>query len=269
MPKSNLVFDVGLHRAEDTRLYLAKRFDVVAVEAMPDLARRAGDELRDYVESGQLVIENVAIAEAAGQVPFYANPASEWGTIRAEWAEHNDRLGSPSMSSLMVTAVRFNDLLERHGVPHYLKIDIEGADLLCLEGLDPAHPPTYLSIESEKVSWAGLVHEFDLLEWLGYRQFKVVPQHKVRRQTPPTPAREGQYVPWTFSLGSSGLFGEEAPGRWLSRRQALAKYRPIFARYRLYGDGGLLPRRGAGAVLRVPFRLLGGSAGWFDTHARR
>ena len=168
-----------------------------------------------------------------------------------------------------MTALPFGDLLERHGVPHYLKIDIEGADLLCLEALDPAEPPNYVSIESEKRSWPALVHEFDLLERLGYRQFKVVGQHKVPRQKPPQPAREGQHVPWNFRLGASGLFGEEAPGRWLSRREALAKYRLIFARYRLYGDAGLLSSRGPKAILRAPFRLLGGSAGWFDTHARR
>jgi len=153
--RNNLVFDVGLHRGEDTRFYLAKGFDVVAVEAMPDLARRAAEELRDYVESGQLVIENVAIAEEAGPVSFYVNPASEWGTIRADWARRNERLGSPSTGSFTVTALRFGGLLERHGAPHYLKIDIEGADLLCLETLDPAESPTFVSIESDKISWAG------------------------------------------------------------------------------------------------------------------
>ncbi len=269
MRRNNLVFDVGLHRGEDTRFYLAKGFDVVAVEAMPDLARRAAEELRDYVTSGQLVIENVAIAEEAGPVSFYLNPASEWGTIRADWARRNERLGSPSTGSLTVPALAFGDLLERHGVPHYLKIDIEGADLLCLEALDSAESPTFVSIESDKISWAGLVHEFDVLERLGYRRFKVIGQHKVSRQRAPNPAQEGHYVPWSFRHGSSGLFGAETPGRWLSRHEALAKYRLIFVRYRLYGDTGLLPRRGAAAALRAPFRLLGGSAGWFDTHACR
>ena len=266
MRRDNLIFDVGMHRAEDTRLFLAKGFDVVAVEAMPDLAQRAAKELREHVESGQLVIENVAIAEVAGQVPFYVNRASQWGTIRPEWAQRNERLGSPSTASLTVTALPFRDLLERHGVPYYLKIDIEGADLLCLEALDPADPPTHVSIESEKGSWAALVHEFDVLEGLEYHQFKVVAQHKVPRQQPPSPAREGHYVPWTFHFGATGLFGEEAPGRWLSRRQALAKYRLIFARYKLYGDDGLLS---SGGALRAASQRLGGIAGWFDTHARR
>ncbi len=266
MGRDNLIFDVGMHRGEDTRLYLAKGFEVVAVEAIPDLAERAAEELREYVDSGQLVIENVAIAEVAGEVPFYVNRASQWGTIRADWAQRNERLGSPSTASITVTALPFRDLLARHGVPYYLKIDIEGADLLCLEALDSADPPTHVSIESDKSSWAALVHEFDLLEGLGYRRYKVVAQHKVPRQQAPSPAREGRYVPWTFSFGASGLFGEETPGRWLSRREALAKYRLIFARYKLYGDDGLLSRRGA---LRTASQRVGGTAGWFDTHARR
>lgn len=268
MPRPNLVFDVGLHRAEDTRFYLAKGFDVVAVEAMPALAMRVAAELAPFVDAGQLTIENVAIAETTGTVPFFVNPASEWGTIRPEWAERNSQIGSPSTECIDVAATTFGALLERHGVPHFLKIDIEGADRLCLEALDPGESPTYLSIESEKLSWAGLVEEFDLLESKGYHAFKVVPQHKVPHQRPPEPAREGRHVPWRFALGASGLFGDEAPGRWLTRAQALAKYRLVFARYALYGDTGLLPKHGRGALLRLPFRVLGGSAGWFDTHAR-
>lgn len=267
--RSNLIFDVGLHRAEDTRFYLAKGFDVVAVEAMPALAQRAAEELKPYVDSGQLIIENVAIAERAGQIEFYVSPASEWGTIRPEWAQRNEKLGKASTATLTVDALPFGDLLARHGVPHHLKIDIEGADMLCLQALDPAELPDYVSVESEKVNWAALVAEFDLLEGLGYHQFKVVGQHKVPRQRPPQPAREGKYVPWSFGLGASGMFGEEAPGRWLSRAAALAAYRLIFARYKLYGDTGILPRTGPGGLLRLPVRAVGGSAGWYDTHARR
>lgn len=98
---ATFVFDVGLHRGEDTRFYLAKGFDVVAVEAMPDLARRAAKELRDYVDSGQLVIENVAIAEEAGPVSFYVNPASEWerfgrtGLGATNASDHRRRVASP------------------------------------------------------------------------------------------------------------------------------------------------------------------------------
>ena len=35
--KQNLIFDVGLHKGEDTDFYLKKGFSVVAFEADPDL----------------------------------------------------------------------------------------------------------------------------------------------------------------------------------------------------------------------------------------
>jgi hypothetical protein len=105
--------------------------------------------------------------------------------------------------------------------------------------------------------------EFALLTELGYRRFKVVPQLKVCTQRPPKPAREGQYVPHEFVFGASGLFGEEAPGRWLTKRQALARYRLIFLRYKLWDDDrGILRHRRSGGLLQGKFR-----AGWYDTHA--
>jgi FkbM family methyltransferase len=264
----DLVFDVGVHDGEDTDFYLAKGFRVVGVEAMPALSSAAASRFRRYVESGQLCIRNVAVAEDPGPISFYVNPKSEWGTIRKSWAERNAHyLGSAPSTVIEVPGVRFADLLAEHGVPYYLKVDIEGADLLCLEALaEFPERPKYVSVESDKRSWSALRREFDLLGRLGYRRFKVVAQHKVHKQRCPRPAREGKAIDYRFTRGASGSFGEEAPGRWLSRRQALLRYRLIFLRYRLYGDSGLVSRI---RPVRLGFRALFGAAGWYDTHATR
>ena len=56
----------------------------------------------------------------------------------------------------------------------------------------------------------------------------------------PEPAREGRDgVVHRFELNSSGLLGEELPGRWLTCDEAIAKYRLIFFKYRLLGDKSL------------------------------
>ena len=112
--------------------------------------------------------------------------------------------------------VVFTSLLKTYGTPYYLKIDIEGADLLCIESLQVPNVPKYLSIESDKLDWSALLHEFDVLTALGYRRFKVVGQHRWPKVKPPNPPLEGKYVDRKFTLTSSGLFGEEAPGQWLS-----------------------------------------------------
>jgi len=76
-------------------------------------------------------------------------------------------------------------------------------------------------------------------------------------------------VRYQFSNGESGLFGEEAPGAWLTRDQALAAFRRLIwskwiqallyrkRRFYLYYN----------AIL---FRLSGRypNLGWYDFHAK-
>jgi hypothetical protein len=61
--EKDLIYDVGLHKGEDSEFYLKKGFRVVAIEALPALAQIVTERLRPYLDSGQLVILNVAIAE--------------------------------------------------------------------------------------------------------------------------------------------------------------------------------------------------------------
>jgi hypothetical protein len=162
---------------------------------------------------------------------------------------------------------RFEEILEEFGVPYYLKVDIEGTDFLCAEALRQfEHRPRFVSLESTKTSWEGLLDEFAMLGTLGYDRFKVVQQQDVPFQVCPFPAREGKYVPYLFEHGASGLFGEEAPGRWLTEGQALKAYERIFQRYRLFGDDGLLGKSRLGRLIT---RLLRPKVGWYDTHATR
>jgi FkbM family methyltransferase len=223
-----LIYDVGAHVGEDTEFYLKKGFKVVAVEANPVLAENLRKKFKSNIADGSLVVVSSAIAETAGEVNFYTNERSEWGTVRPGFVERNSHMGSPS-KSITVRAVSFPEVLREHGVPYYLKIDIEGADLICLEGLKQnAEKPRFVSIESEKRTWRALLYEFKLLQTLGYSKFKIVDQAQISRQRPPAPPAEGRYVDHRFELGSSGLFGEELPGQWLTMRQAIWRYRLIF-----------------------------------------
>jgi len=265
---ADLVYDIGMHKGEDSEFYLRKGFRVVAIEAIPSFCSEVADRFKAEVDSGQLTIVNVAIAENDGPVKFYVNPNSVWGTIRPDWSKRNERLGSASIDVIEVLGVKFVDVLREYGIPYYLKVDIEGADILCLKSLGGTDArPRHVSIEANKVSWRELLHEFDLLESLGYHRFKLVPQHKVSRQRCPSPSREGNYVRHQFEPGASGLFGEEAPGRCLTRRAALLRYRLIFFRYWLYGDDGVLRKSSKLRILAEFLRKILGGPGWYDTHA--
>lgn len=255
---SGLIYDIGSHRGEDSEFYLLKGFRVVAVDADPRMCARSGERLRTSVENGQLQIVCAAIADKPGTRSFFTSSKSDWSTMVRRWNEQNARRGSTSVET-SVEAMTLSQLVERYGEPLYMKIDIEGMDRLVLESLEPTPVrPKYISIESafpRDASLSNIGAEFDALARLGYDRFKVVPQHEVPDQVPPFPAAAGKYVSFRFAAGSSGLFGEEAPGDWLPRRAAMQRFHSVYWKnlrplllYRLTG--------------RLP------DIGWYDIHAR-
>jgi FkbM family methyltransferase len=265
--QSDLVIDVGAHKGEDSEFYLKKGFRVLAIEAYPPLCEAIRLRLRQHLNEGRLTLFNVAISDTNGPVTFFANPAvSVWGTTSPDWAIRNERLGASSVR-VTVEGRRFEEILEESGIPYYLKVDIEGSDLLCIRALRRFQErPKFVSIESTKTSWEGLIGELELLKELGYDRFKVVQQLDVSSQVCPFPPREGVYAPHAFEPGSTGLFGDEAPGLWLTEREARRLHRRILIRHRCFGDDGLFNRSRLGRGL---MRLFHPQVGWYDTHAAR
>lgn len=262
--QSDLIYDLGLHEAQDTEFYLKKGFRVVAIDANDRLCDQARLRFARVVDEGRLTLVNRAIAKEPGEITFYENVNTEWGTVDPDWVERNRRSGAHSQERT-VTATTIGSILAEYGTPYYLKVDIEGMDLVALLGLrDVAARPSYVSIESDKVSFRQLRKEFDVLIELGYDRFKVVSQRSVPKQRVPNPAREGKYVEHTFALGSSGAFGEEAPGQWLSVEEAVEKYRRAFLQYALTGDDPMIRSKTVRNVLKV----LGLRTNWYDTHAK-
>lgn len=278
----DLIFDVGLHTGEDTGFYLQKGFRVIAFEANPDLCNRCREQFRSEIESKQLILVEGAIQAGPpsgdGKVRFYVNDTNSiWGTVLEDWSDRNSRLGTGS-KVIEVPAVDFCQVIREYGMPHYMKIDIEGCDMVCIDALKRFQSrPDYISIESDKTGFAKVKDEIDVLVELGYDSFKAVEQSTIPAlQSPPNPSREGNYAPHVFPDGSSGLFGLELAGPWLSKREILDAYRLIRFGYYLLGDDGIMNRwrfRGAWRLKAYAADLLPKFTkapvdGWHDTHAR-
>jgi FkbM family methyltransferase len=256
---NSLIFDVGCHTGEDSDFYLKKGFTVVAVEANPALCEEVRRRFSDPIANGRFILVDKAIAEHDGEIDFYINlQANIWGTIRPAWAERNAAVGANS-KKVTVPSVKFASLVQQYGVPYYLKIDIEGADLLCLEGLLPfGERPPFVSIEIEHRSL--LRDEMGLFGRLGYKKFQIVEQGFVDKQIPPNPAKEGIYADYQFRHGASGLFGKELPNVWLNRAGFMKQYYTLLARNRLIGLAKRLPALKTTVASRFP-------VSWYDMHA--
>lgn len=97
MRHDDLIYDVGMHKGEDTQYYLRKAFRVVAFEANPALVSECRARFAGELQSGRVSIVEGAIVPAAyreDRVAFFMNERkSVFGTIDAGWVQRNSRLG--------------------------------------------------------------------------------------------------------------------------------------------------------------------------------
>lgn len=244
-----LIYDVGLYDGNDSAYYLHLGFRVVAFEANPDLAQAAARRFDAEIAAGRMLIVNVGISRERGQTPFWiCDDHLEWSSFHREIA---CREGS-AHHAVVIPTVPFCELLDEHGMPTYCKIDIEGNDYVCLEGMRRGNTPSFISLE---LSRAAGEEALPTLCDLGYRRFKVVDQARFCTVAPrlyrwldaPSPvgpltrranrvlrSRRG-HDGWRFSIGSSGRIGPATPGRWLDADAARELLRWVGARSRRTG----------------------------------
>jgi FkbM family methyltransferase len=280
----DLIYDVGMNNGEDTAYFLDQGHRVLAIEANPVLARQAERRFEKELRDGRLIVLNVGIAEHTGSAHFWISDD------HSEWSSFDRNIASRSGSrhhSIEIPTTTFRQILLEHGTPHYLKIDIEGNDALCVQALQERSTlPKYISLETD---CAGDSEDFtdvrspgtlELLRDRGYDRFKLIYQsnfwaagnlrgsHWLQRLA--TSAAHGRlralkmgYVAmrlsgrhmlnsngYTFVRGSSGPWGEATAGRWLSYREA----KKVYLRTREFYGRGVKQSQPKGSF-------------WFDWHA--
>jgi FkbM family methyltransferase len=148
----DLIYDVGMNNGDDTAYYLRRGFRVVAIEADPRLAKSTAERFGTQISSGQLRILNIGIAAEEGELPFWiCETHSEWSSFDRKNAS---RYGC-SHHEVMVPCRRFASVLEEFGVPYYLKVDIEGNDILATAQIY-VHGNCWTPRPDNADGWAGL-----------------------------------------------------------------------------------------------------------------
>ena len=166
----DLAFDVGAHTGDRTRLLLGAGARVVAVEPHPALAeklRRTFEGDHDVIVVAEAVGTEPGTAELrwpAGGLPV-ASMADDWiervrgsGRFTVAWEEHTT-----------VPVTTLDELIERHGLPAFCKIDVEGYEEQVLAGL--TQPIASLSIEFTPEFLDSTARSLDRLAELGDYRF--------------------------------------------------------------------------------------------------
>ena len=129
------IFDFGMYDASDTIYYLEEGYKVVAVEANPALVQTARLRLGKYVESGQLKLVHGAISLEKGSVEL-----TVCGDDLGSSSVYSDKVANRTpIGKYTVAGLTTTEILDRFGVPYYLKIDLEGADRLVVRALSSQH----------------------------------------------------------------------------------------------------------------------------------
>lgn len=206
------VFDVGFYDGSDTDYYLWKGADVVAFEANPLFAQKGAKRFRKEIDAGQLRLIAAGVGPEEGTTDFFVNlENAEWSTFYREAALN---WGENAYEVKQVPCITPETLFEEHGVPDYLKVDIEGFDIHIARHLRSLkRRPDLVSFEASNRS---ILRELVLA---GYDAFKLVDQGKVPSQT--DGIGEDTYQ---FSVSNTGNFGDAAPGEWLSFENAVYLY---------------------------------------------
>src|SRR5438477_7842187 len=80
--KAQLVFDLGMHLGEDAAYYLGRGYDVLGVDADPDLVKAAARAFAAEVAAGRLQLLHAAVvAEAGEDVDFYVSQHAVWNSL--------------------------------------------------------------------------------------------------------------------------------------------------------------------------------------------
>jgi FkbM family methyltransferase len=190
VPVPDLVYDLGCYYGDDTFYYLRKGFRVVAVDANPELVAACQDRFRAEIAAGRVTVLNCCLGPLAGPRTFYRNANPGWSS-----AEPGPGTRGGTYATLTVPGEVLESVLAAHGVPYFMKIDIEGGEPHCLDSLRraPAVPP-FLSLEIDFYP-GDVVGD---LARLGYRRFVIVRQ--------PNLGPDEQLPEFEFTPCSSGRF---------------------------------------------------------------
>src|SRR5581483_1048359 len=203
--QGDLAFDVGAHVGDRTALLLKAGARVVAVEPHPHLqmklARLFGGDARVT-----LVAEAVGAEPGSAELRWprgglaLASMSDEWidrvrdsGRFGADWSDH-----------AVVPVTTLDALVERHGLPAFCKIDVEGFEESVVRGLSNAIPSVSIEFTPEYLESTG--RTLTLLCRLGDYRFN-------------------------YAMGETLSLAES---KWLSREELLARLRALGARS--FGD---------------------------------
>jgi FkbM family methyltransferase len=164
----DLVFDVGAHVGDRTLHFLELGARVVAVEPQASCVRVLRERVGD-----RAVILPIGLASEIGRRSMAIATATTVSTMEPEWVSSTTQserfVGITWDSTVEVEVSTLDALIEEHGVPVFIKIDVEGFEATVLAGLtQPVKAVSFEFIVERPTATESCVrrlHELGLVEF--------------------------------------------------------------------------------------------------------
>jgi FkbM family methyltransferase len=211
--KKKGVYDLGANNGDDIPYYLLKSDVVVAVEANPTLCELINVKFKAEIQARRLVVENCIVTDEteSSVADFYIHKSNHVLS----------QLPQPAPADLMMfkkvvlPAKAITELIDSHGNPYYIKIDIEHYDAQILRALFSAGVfPPFISAELHSIEVFAL-----LVAQGGYNAFKLVDGGSVSRVYSNRLIiceNEQKQVKFSFPFHAAGPFGNDVDGVWMT-----------------------------------------------------
>lgn len=210
-----------------------------------------------------MMVINAGVLKESGAFTFYRSLLDDgWSSFKPEWRNRGGQ-----WEEMRIPCITTLQLISQHGIPFFMKVDIEGADFQALHCITPATAPAYVSLELNcadpmierlieleysafkfvdgETYWPAPPIFYHEMGWRLLRKagriasfvrntIRRLPlQLRAKSEWNPPSKYSPDYYP--FTPYSSGPFGEQAAGSWMSSVTAVRLFEVLKDGYRREG----------------------------------
>jgi FkbM family methyltransferase len=137
----DLCFDIGANLGQSVEAFLASGASVVALEpnpqCMPTLKHLFG-------RNDKVTIINKAVGSTPGTAKLHFSGTASTASLRETWNPLDDQ-------TVVTEVITLAELIDEHGSPKLLKVDVEGYEVEVFKGLDRQVPLIYFEMRTEEM----------------------------------------------------------------------------------------------------------------------